>query len=339
MNRKLKLLAAFVATSAILVGIAVAASSPSIATSSTSSVTSSSAVLHGSVNPNGASTTYSFQWGLTNTYGLSNPLKSVGSGTKSVSVHITASGLIPGTVYHYRLVALNRFGGVVGSDRTFKTHGNPPPDAATGPASQISASSATVSGVINPHREKTTWLFQYGLTAAYTVQTFGGSVPAGSSPVVVIQQLQGLLPGTMFHYRIVAVHGSSVVQVGADATFMTFPSPRPIPRVRARTTPRRDSSAPYLFTTSGTVIGPSSIPQSLSCFQNATVRFFLGNRQVGVSLAPVAPNCTFSIQTAFHHLPGRGKKHRQVRLRVLIHFRGNGYLAPSDARSETVTLG
>jgi hypothetical protein len=339
MIRKLKLLSAFIAASGILCGVAVAASSPSIATGSVSSVTSSSAALHGAVNPNGASTTYVFQWGLTKSYGLSSGLKSAGGGTKSVSVQLTATKLLPGTVYRYRLVAFNKSGAVLGSDRAFRTHGNPPPDAATGPSSQIGATFATVSAVINPHGENTTWAFQYGLSPSYTLQTFGGVVPAGSLPVAVVQQLQGLAPGTVFHYRIVALHGSSVVQYGADATFMTFPSPRPVPRVRASTDPRRDRSAPYLFTTSGTVSGPTWIPRYLSCFQNATVRFFLGNRQVGFNLAPVAPNCTFSGQTVFHDKPGRGKRHRKVRLRVLIHFRGNGYLAPSDAPPETVTIG
>ncbi len=338
MKRQLKLLTAFLATSAMLGGAALAASSPAISTGSTSSVTSSSAILHGSVNPNGASTTYQFQWGVTTGYGLSGTLTSAGRGVRSVAVHIIASGLLPGTVYHYRLVASSKVGLVAGADRTFTTLGYPPPAAATGPVSLIGTSFADVTAAINPNGEATTWAFQYGLTPSYGVQTFGGVVPAGSSPVVVAQQLVGLAPGTTFHYRIVAVHGS-VVQYGNDATFLTLPSPRPVPRVQASTTPHRDRKAPYVFTTAGVVIGPASIPQSISCWQNATIRFLLGKRQVAFSLVPIQPNCTFSTQTVFSHLPGRGNKHRLVHLRVLIHFRGNGYLAPSNARPETVVLG
>ncbi len=339
MNRRVTLLTTFLATGALLGGVAVAASSPSVKTGPTSSVTDSSAILHGSVNPNGASTTYVFQWGLTTSYGLSSAPKSAGSRVNSLAVQVTASGLLPGTVYHYHLIALNKSGSSAGVDLRVKTNGNPPPDAATGPASGIGTSYATVSGVINPHGEATAWAFQYGLTASYGVQTLGGVIPAGSTPVAVAQQLLGLAPLTTFHYRIVALHGFSVIQYGNDATFLTYPSPRPRPRVQARTTPHRDRTAPYVFTTSGAVIGPSFIPQSASCYQNATVRFFLGKRDVAASLVAIQPNCTFSGQTVFNHLPGRGKKHRQVRLRVLIHFRGNGYLAPSDARPETVVLG
>jgi hypothetical protein len=130
-----------------------------------------------------------------------------------------------------------------------------------------------------------------------------------------------------------------VLQYGADGTFLTFPSPRPVPRIPARTTPRRDRHKPYVFTTSAKVVGPASIPQSVSCFQDAIVRFMLGRRVVASELASVQPDCTFKTQTVFTRLPGRGKKNRQVHLRVLIHFRGNGYLAPANARPEKVTLG
>ena len=64
---KVLLAAAVIATS--VAGVAAAASSPSVVTGATSSVTQSSVVLHGSVNPNGKSTTYFFQWGLTTAYG------------------------------------------------------------------------------------------------------------------------------------------------------------------------------------------------------------------------------------------------------------------------------
>jgi hypothetical protein len=339
MNRKVKLLTALLMTLVVGAAVADAASSPSVATGSASSITGSSAVLNGTVNPNGASTAYRFDWGLTIGYGQTSAVKSAGGGTKVVPASAKIKALLPGTVYHYRLGALNKFGGTEGADRKFRTSGNPPPEAATGPAQVTSASTATVTGVINPHGENTTYEFQFGPTAAYGSNTGFQVVPAGSVPVNVSGQLAGLAQGTVFHYRIVATHGGSVPQYGADATFLTFPSPRPVPRVPARTTPGRDRHKPYVFTTSGKVIGPASIPKSVSCFQNATVRFMLGRRQVGFALASVLPDCTFKTQTVFNRLPGRGKKNRQVHLRVLIHFRGNGYLAPSNAKPERVTLG
>jgi hypothetical protein len=339
MNRKLKLLIAFVGSSALVGGVAAAASSPSVSTSSSTSIKTSSAVLRGIVDPNGSSTIYQFEWGLAkDVYGAPSAAKSAGRGTAAKAVEFTAKDLTPGTPYHYRLLASNRFGTTMGADRTFKTAGHPPPDAITGGVTQLTANSATITGLVNPHGQITTYYFQYGTTTAYGMQTFPAVVAAGSVPVPVAQSLTGLAALASFHFRLVALHGS-VPGFGLDQSFLTYPSPRPVPRVPARTTPRQDHSRPFVFTTSGRVIGPSNIPESLRCFQNVTVRFLLGRRQVGFNLLPVLPNCTFSGQTVFQHLPGRGKHRHLARLRVLIHFRGNGYLAPSDAKPESIVLG
>jgi hypothetical protein len=143
----------------------------------------------------------------------------------------------------------------------------------------------------------------------------------------------------VFLYRLVVQRAGLAPQYGAFGSFLTYPSPRPVPRVPARTTPRRDRHRPFVFRTSGRVVGPAKIPASVSCYQNVVIRFRLGRRVVGSQLVPVLPDCTFSATSVFKHMPGRGPKHRTVKLRVLIHFRGNGYLAPADAKPETVTLG
>ena len=83
MKPKLKVLAAAVVAAGTVAGVAAAASSPSVVTGATSAVHSTNAVLHGTVNPNGRSTTYFFQWGLTNAYGAVSASHSAGAGTKS----------------------------------------------------------------------------------------------------------------------------------------------------------------------------------------------------------------------------------------------------------------
>ncbi len=336
MNRKLKVLAALPAAFAALVAVAAAASSPTVSTDSPASVVTSSAILRGTIDPNGAKTTYAFQWGLTDAYGTTSRARSAGAGTTSVAVSLQLRRLLPGTVYHYRLMALSTAGGAIGRDRSFKTKGNPPPYAATGPTTLISANSATVTAVINPNNEKTTWYFQYGLSPVYSSQTVAQTVPAGSIPVTVSEPLQGLSPGTIFHYRIVAVN-RGVVERGVDAVFMTYPSVASVPRVRARTTPRHARSHPFVFTTSGRVIGPSSVPDQFACSGTAEVRLFLGRRRVAREFAPVQPTCTFSVQTGLAHRPGH--RHGRVRLRVLVQFLGNGYLARHRAAVEHVSVG
>ncbi len=336
MTRRLSVFVAVLSIAALLASPALAASSPAVQTGSATNVADTSARLLGVVNPNGAGTVYYFQWGLTNAYGSQGNVHSAGAGVKSISVSGTAGALTPGTVYHYRVVASNRFGLTEGSDRTFKTSGFPPAGVSTGAATDIGPFSVAMTGVVNPNGEATTWLFQYGVTPSYGSETFGQALAASSAPTTVVQPLFGLEPGTTFHYRLIAYHGS-LVSVGADATFATEPYPRPFPRVSAVTTPHRDKKRPYTFTTFGAVSGP--YPASLQCTGTATIRYLLGRKQVASTTGALQPNCTFSGQVSFGRLPGRGPRNRQVALSVQIRFLGNGYLAPQSARNEQVLLG
>jgi hypothetical protein len=334
MKRMLKIFAAVCTVAAITAGAAAAASSPTVSTGGTSARTNTSAVLQGTVNPNGSTTEYVFQYGLTAAYGLSARSHSAGGGTKAKAVTGTIGGLIPGTLYHYHLVAINKNGATLGADRTFRTTGHPPAGVVTGPPDLVGTSTATLTGTVDPEGQTTAWMFQYGLNTGYGVQTFGQLLPGVNSTLTVSVPLAGLQPGTVFHYRLIAYHGTTVVSTGADQTFLTEPSPRPVPRLRATTSPSRARSKPFVFTTRATVSGPGWIPASLACTGSAAIRYFDGKRLVGFAVATVQPNCTLSTQVAFRRKIGR----RATPLKVVVHFRGNGYLAPVD-RTDHVTLG
>ena len=132
MKRRLKVVVGALVAVLVVAGVALAASTPAVVTGSATSATDTTVHLHGTVNPEGSGTTYSFQWGLSNLYGTNSPSHSAGSGTKAVAVGTTPTGLIPGTVYHFRLVASNRFGVSLGADHRFKTTGHPPGDRGHG---------------------------------------------------------------------------------------------------------------------------------------------------------------------------------------------------------------
>lgn len=343
MQRTLKVLmfTAVLIASVVPAGTAAAASSPTVATGSVSKVAQRSALLHGSVNPNGAKTTYVFQWGLTTAYGSQSASHSAGSGKRGVKVSGSATSLIPGTVYHYRLVASSRAGTTIGSDRTFKTAGPPPPGVATGAPAGLGTTFATLTGVVATNHAATNWAFQYGLTTAYGSQTFGGVASPETAQVVVSSPLSGLEPGAIFHYRLIAVHAGNIVSFGADATFMTFPSVRPRPAVSARTRPRHPRHKPFVLTTSGTVSPPRSIPAAFACNGGqASVSFFgRHGHDLASQLVPVQSNCTFAAQTVFRVRPGHGHHRPPAPVRVFVHYFGNGYLAPASARSERLVLG
>ena len=77
--------------------------------------------LSGTVNPNGFETTFYFEYGTDTSYGNRTPTGNAGSGDMTLTVTAQVSGLQPNTTYHYRIVALNAAGTVVGEDRTFTT--------------------------------------------------------------------------------------------------------------------------------------------------------------------------------------------------------------------------
>lgn len=317
---------------------AIAASSPTVVTGSATAIQPTAANVGGTINPNGAATTYDFAYGPTPALGSVTKVSSAGNGTRAVSVKAAVAGLVPGTTYYYRLDASNSAGAGSGTVRSFKTTGNPPPQPTTGGAQNVSTYSATVTGVINPENQATTWYFQFGSTTNYGYNTVPQQVPAGTAAVPVSQSLGNLQPGTTFHYRLVATHGGSIIETGADMTFETFPTPRPLPKISARTAPRVAKHKPFTFLTSGRLTGPSSTPAALQCNGAVKVVYTLGRKTVGRETAAVQPDCSFAGTITFRHLPGRGPKHRTVTLKVHITFLGNGYIAPVAARTETVTL-
>ncbi|MFH0889255.1 MAG: hypothetical protein V1871_08630 [Planctomycetota bacterium] len=94
---------------------------PTVTTNPAINVTSNSVTLNGTVNPNGATTTAYFQWGLTASYGSSTTSQSIGSGTSNVNITANISGLSANTLYNFRLVATNSAGITNGANQTFTT--------------------------------------------------------------------------------------------------------------------------------------------------------------------------------------------------------------------------
>ncbi len=89
----------------------------------TAEVGASEVKLGALVSPGGIQTSYRFEYGPTSAYGSSTPFPagSVGEGLELHAVWAAASGLAPGSIYHYRVVASNEVGTVYGEDQTFTT--------------------------------------------------------------------------------------------------------------------------------------------------------------------------------------------------------------------------
>jgi phosphodiesterase/alkaline phosphatase D-like protein len=189
------------------------------------------AMLHGKLDPDGAETHYYFEWGTSRRYGTTSAtppytnLPDTSPGDKQVS--FKATGLHAATTYHYRLVATSSLGTTFGGDQSFTT-----PTAVIGvstdPASDEKTESAVLHGKLDPDGIPSSYYFQYGKTLSYgqTAPLPPGIDLADSSPGVQSVQylLEGLEPGTTYHYRMVGANFSGST-VGNDQTFTTTEGP------------------------------------------------------------------------------------------------------------------
>jgi len=124
-------------------------------------IASFSARLISRVDPHGLATTVHFEYGTTTDYGLTTaPQTLTGSAYRGVDADI--SGLAADTRYYFRVVASNAAGTVFsvlpGHFTTLTPTG--PPVVTIEPATNVTASRATLHGVVDPHGLTTRFFFQ-----------------------------------------------------------------------------------------------------------------------------------------------------------------------------------
>jgi hypothetical protein len=204
------------------VGVAAILAAPAATTGPVSAVGPTSATASGTVNPNGRSTSWHFEYGTTTSYGKRTSSKSAGSGNANIQVSGSLTGLAPGTTYHYRLVATNGDGTVRGGDGIFTTL--LAPGAVTGSATSITVNSAMLNGIVDPNGRATTWHFEYGTSTSYGSRTPATSAGSGTTGRSVAAAVSNLARGRLFHYRLVATSDAGTSR-GLDRTFSTAGPP------------------------------------------------------------------------------------------------------------------
>lgn len=199
---------------------------PTVITTAAIYVDCSNAELSGIINANGSSTTVSFEYGLTASYG--NTLNYVNpnpvNGTSNVNVHGLISGLNAATLYHFRCVGVNASGTAYGADMTFTTLDSVP-NTYTGNATNIATTSARLNGSVSSSGQTAAVSFEWGPTAAYgnTITAIPSSVNGYST---VLANLTGLTSATIYHYRCTATNSTGTSN-GNDVTFTTTAPPAP----------------------------------------------------------------------------------------------------------------
>ena len=98
------------------------------------------------------------------------------------------------------------------------------PLVTTGGAAQVTISSATLTGTVNPRGLSTSYYFQYGTTTAYGSRTASTGVGNGGASVAAAANISGVGSNTKYHSRLIA-HNSDGTTAGNDRTFRTPKQP------------------------------------------------------------------------------------------------------------------
>ncbi|MEP4079813.1 cadherin-like beta sandwich domain-containing protein [Haloferula sp.] len=212
-----------------------------VATESADLVTSSSAVLHGTVNPKGDADTY-FEYGTTTSYGSSTALQDIAADSP-LSTQAILTGLPATQEFHFRAVAVKGAEVVYGEDMTFTTNAADP-FVITGNPVGITTTTASLVGAVNNQGLGGAVHFEYGLTSL-----FGNVVPA--TPVTVatglvdhLAAIDGLIPDATYRFRIVLTTPGGIMFYGDTVTFVATPTGG---------TSTGSPTAPPTVTTGGTV--------------------------------------------------------------------------------------
>ena len=111
--------------------------------------------------------------------------------------------------------------GHAGSSTAFDVAGNPPTVVSVA-ATAVTGATATLNGSVNANASTTAVSFSYGLTTSYTTTVAGTPASvAGTSAVASVAVLNGLTPGTIYHFRVNGANGYGTTN-GGDLTFTTL---------------------------------------------------------------------------------------------------------------------
>jgi FG-GAP repeat protein len=164
-----------------------------------------------------------------------------------------------------------------------------PPSSATGSASAVTQTVATLNATVNPEGEAVSECrFEYGPTTAYGASVPCTSAPgAGTAPVAVSAAVASLLANTSYHFRVAAANPDAV-SYGSDQTFTTEAQ-------GATSTTEVTTTAPAQLTTPSPLVpGETSLPPAVQHARQSTTRWREGNRLARISRAKTPTGTTFS---------------------------------------------
>jgi len=203
----------------------VSPSPPSVTTKDATNIGSTSATLNGYLNDMGDASSCKVRFVYDTSshsdytqyrYSTSNQtMNNVGSFSE------TLEGLRAGITYYFRAVASSEYGTSQGGEKSFTTSSTPP-SVTTNDATNIGSTSATLNGHLDSMgtASSVTVYFEWGTDTNYGHTT---TPQIMTSTGDFYFNLEGLTPGTTYHYRAVAVGDGTTY--GSDKSFTTTTTP------------------------------------------------------------------------------------------------------------------
>ncbi|MCG3115418.1 MAG: DNRLRE domain-containing protein [Candidatus Manganitrophus sp. SA1] len=143
-------------------------------------------------------------------------------GTTTVTSYAN-SGLAADTIYNYAVAAFDAAGNLSAQSAGASARTLPPPDTAVPVISAVAAGSITTGGALISWstNEPSDTQVEYGTTTAY-----GSATPISSTLVTAhSRSLSGLLPSTLYHYRVRSRDAAGNLAVSNNGSFTTAAAP------------------------------------------------------------------------------------------------------------------
>jgi trimeric autotransporter adhesin len=195
------------------------ASAPTVVTNAATGIDYFTAQVNGTVTANNQTTTVTFEWGLTTSYGNTiNAIPLTIDGAVATPEYAILTGLTHNTTYHYRCVGQNSTGTTYGADQTFTTLCHLPEAAGTitGPDSLCQATSGNVYSIA---------AVQFATGYTWSLPP-GGTITAGANTNSITVDYSGSATSGN-----VTVYATNVCGNGTTATLPVAVYPLPVPTI------------------------------------------------------------------------------------------------------------
>lgn len=243
---------------------------PLAETETVTEVRRSSAILNGTVNPEGSNVKKcQFAYGQTPSFGKTVQCANLpGSGEAGIPVYAVLEGLEEGTTYYVKIEAENANGVGVGAHTERFTTLPSEPKADTEPANDITRTTAKLNGFVNPDgAEVTECFFEYGQTKTYGHTVSCRALPgSGETLVPVSAEIEKLKESEAYDFRLVAVNAYGE-HFGGNEEFTTLPS---APRVHTEAATKVTHSSALVHGT----VNPNDLEVTECFFEYGTTQSY-----------------------------------------------------------------